>query len=122
MVAAAADGPRGRDRLHRQRVARDGAAGDKKRDLEADRLGDTVATQRGLRGGDGAGAGRLPGSVRCRVSGGVRGRDAAAADQRDAQAGRQADAERITLVMDELNTRRLGALYEAFPPAQAKTL
>ena len=37
-------------------------------------------------------------------------------------AARHADAERITLVMDNLNTHRPGALYEAFPPAQAKAL
>ena len=37
-------------------------------------------------------------------------------------AARYEDAARITLVMDNLNTRRPGALYEAFPPAQAKTL
>ncbi len=32
------------------------------------------------------------------------------------------DATRITLVMDNLNTHRPGALYEAYPPAQAKAL
>ena len=32
------------------------------------------------------------------------------------------DARRITLVMDNLNTHRPGALYEAFPPARAKAL
>ena len=37
-------------------------------------------------------------------------------------AARHADAERITLVMDNLNTHRPGALYEAFPPARAKAL
>ena len=37
-------------------------------------------------------------------------------------AARYEDAARITLVMDNLNTHRPGALYEAFPPAQAKTL
>lgn len=37
-------------------------------------------------------------------------------------AERYADAERITLVMDNLNTHRPGALYEAFPPDQAKAL
>ncbi len=31
-----------------------------------------------------------------------------------------ADADRITLVMDNLNTHRPGALYETFPPAEAK--
>ncbi len=31
-------------------------------------------------------------------------------------------ATRITLVMDNLNTHRPGALYEAFEPAEAKTL
>ena len=35
-------------------------------------------------------------------------------------AERYADAESITLVMDNLNTHRPGALYEAYPPAQAK--
>lgn len=37
-------------------------------------------------------------------------------------AERYAAAERITLVMDNLNTHRPGALYEAFPPDQAKAL
>ena len=37
-------------------------------------------------------------------------------------AGRYAVAERITLVMDNLNTHRPGALYETFPPARAKAL
>ena len=32
------------------------------------------------------------------------------------------DAERITLVMDNLNTHAPGSLYEAFPPEQAKAL
>jgi hypothetical protein len=32
------------------------------------------------------------------------------------------DAERITLVMDNLNTHSLGSLYEAFEPAEAKRL
>ena len=32
------------------------------------------------------------------------------------------DAERITLVMDNLNTHTPGSLYEAFPPEQAKAL
>ena len=32
------------------------------------------------------------------------------------------DATRITLVMDNLNTHQPGALYEAYPPAQAKAL
>ncbi len=32
------------------------------------------------------------------------------------------DATRITLVMDNLNTHRPGAFYEAYPPAQAKAL
>ena len=32
------------------------------------------------------------------------------------------DAERITLVMDNLNTHTPGSLYEAFPPAKAKSL
>jgi hypothetical protein len=33
-----------------------------------------------------------------------------------------AHASQITLVMDNLNTHRPGALYEAFPPAEAKAL
>ena len=37
-------------------------------------------------------------------------------------AARHADVSKITLVMDNLNTHRPGALYEAFPPAQAKAL
>ncbi len=37
-------------------------------------------------------------------------------------AARYPDAQTITLVMDNLNTHRPGALYEAFPPAQAKAL
>ena len=37
-------------------------------------------------------------------------------------AGRYQDAQKITLVMDNLNTHSPGALYEAFPPEQAKTL
>ena len=37
-------------------------------------------------------------------------------------AGRRPGAKRITLVMDNLNTHRPGALYEAFPPAEAKAL
>lgn len=37
-------------------------------------------------------------------------------------AERHAAAERITLVMDNLNTHRPGSLYEAFPPAPAKAL
>ena len=37
-------------------------------------------------------------------------------------AARYPDAKKITLVMDNLNTHRPGALYEAFPPAQAKAL
>jgi len=32
------------------------------------------------------------------------------------------DAEKITLVMDNLNTHRPGSLYEAFPPDRAKKL
>ena len=32
------------------------------------------------------------------------------------------DAEKITLVMDNLNTHRPGSLYEVFPPAAAKAL
>ena len=35
---------------------------------------------------------------------------------------RYPDAERIVLVMDNLNTHTPGALYEAFPPAEAKRL
>ena len=37
-------------------------------------------------------------------------------------AERYVDAERVTLVMDNLNTHRPGALYETFPPAEAKAL
>ena len=37
-------------------------------------------------------------------------------------AARYAHARTITLVMDNLNTHRPGALYEAYPPAQAKAL
>ena len=37
-------------------------------------------------------------------------------------AGRHPGAKTITLVMDNLNTHRPGALYEAFPPAEAKAL
>ena len=37
-------------------------------------------------------------------------------------AARYTDATKITLVMDNLNTHRPGALYEAFAPAQAKAL
>ena len=37
-------------------------------------------------------------------------------------AARYEDATRITLVMDNLSTHRPGALYEAYPPAQAKAL
>ena len=33
-----------------------------------------------------------------------------------------AEAQKITLVMDNLNTHRPGALYEAYPPKQAKAL
>lgn len=32
------------------------------------------------------------------------------------------DAEKITLVMDNLNTHKAGSLYETFPPRKAKTL
>ncbi len=32
------------------------------------------------------------------------------------------DAERITLVMDNLNTHSLGSLYEAFPPEEARRI
>jgi hypothetical protein len=37
-------------------------------------------------------------------------------------AARYKDAERITLVMDNLNTHKPGSLYEAFPPEKAKAL
>ena len=37
-------------------------------------------------------------------------------------AGRHPGAKTITLVMDNLNTHRPGALYEAFPPPEAKAL
>jgi hypothetical protein len=37
-------------------------------------------------------------------------------------AGQYPDAERITLVMDNLNTHKPGSLYEAFAPEQAKAL
>ena len=37
-------------------------------------------------------------------------------------AGRYGDAEKITLVMDNLNTHTPGSLYETFPPAKAKQL
>ncbi len=37
-------------------------------------------------------------------------------------AGRYQDAQKITLVMDNLNTHSPGALYETFPPEQAKAL
>ena len=37
-------------------------------------------------------------------------------------AERHPGAKRITLVMDNLNTHRPGALYEAFPPPEAKAL
>lgn len=37
-------------------------------------------------------------------------------------AGRYSDAEKITLVMDNLNTHEPGSLYETFAPAQAKAL
>ena len=86
---APAGGPRGGTRLHRQRLARDGAARAKKKcrqTVAAHRLGDPAAAQRRLRGGDGAGARRLPASVRCGFPGGVHGRDAAPADRRDAHA------------------------------------
>ena len=35
---------------------------------------------------------------------------------------RYRDAEKITLVMDDLNTHKPGSLYEAFPPEKAKKL
>ncbi len=37
-------------------------------------------------------------------------------------AGRYQDATTITLVMDNLNTHRPGAFYEAYPPDEAKAL
>jgi hypothetical protein len=37
-------------------------------------------------------------------------------------AGQYENAEKITLVMDNLNTHEPGALYEAFPPEKAKEL
>jgi hypothetical protein len=37
-------------------------------------------------------------------------------------AARYQDAKKITLVMDNLNTHSPGALYQAFPPDQAKAL
>lgn len=37
-------------------------------------------------------------------------------------AGHYCNADRITLVMDNLNTHEPGALYEAFPPEKAKAL
>lgn len=36
--------------------------------------------------------------------------------------GRYADVPNVKLVMDNLNTHSLGALYEAFPPAEARRL
>ena len=90
MVAAAAGGPRRGTRLHRQRVARDGAAGSKKNEIKpwaSGRMGDPAATQRGLRGGHGAGPRRVPASVRQGLSRGLHGRDAAPVDPRDARAG-----------------------------------
>ena len=36
--------------------------------------------------------------------------------------GRCADVEKMTLVLDNLNTHSLGSLYEAFPPAEARRL
>ena len=37
-------------------------------------------------------------------------------------AGHYCNADKITLVMDNLNTHEPGALYEAFPPEKAKAL
>ncbi len=37
-------------------------------------------------------------------------------------AGQYEDAEKITLVMDNLNTHEPGSFYEAFPPERAKEL
>ena len=36
--------------------------------------------------------------------------------------GRYADVPKVVLVLDNLNTHTLGALYEAFPPAEARRL
>ena len=36
--------------------------------------------------------------------------------------GRYAEAEKVVLVLDHLNTHTRGALYEAFPPAEARRL
>jgi hypothetical protein len=36
--------------------------------------------------------------------------------------GRYADVERVLLVLDNLNTHKLGSLYEAFPPSEARRL
>ena len=60
----------------------------KKRDqaVEASRLGDPTATQRGFRGRDGEGARCLSPSLRSGLSGGVHGRDTPPADRRDAGA------------------------------------
>lgn len=41
---------------------------------------------------------------------------------RDLLDGRYATAEKVVLVQDNLNTHTLGALYETFPPAQARRL
>lgn len=41
---------------------------------------------------------------------------------RDLLDGRFSDVERVVFVMDNLNTHGLGALYEAFPPAEARRL
>ena len=36
--------------------------------------------------------------------------------------GRYAEAEKVVLVLDNLNTHTRGALYQAFPPAEARRL
>lgn len=45
-----------------------------------------------------------------------------AEEVRDLLDGRYAEVEKVTLVMDNLNTHSLGSLYEAFPPAKARRL
>jgi hypothetical protein len=41
---------------------------------------------------------------------------------RDLLEGTYAEVEKVTLVMDNLNTHTVGSLYEAFPPAEARRL
>ena len=41
---------------------------------------------------------------------------------RDLLNGRYADSKKVVLVMDNLNTHKLGSLYEAFPPPEARRL